>query len=311
VRVSVPGNLLLLGEYAVLEEGGLGVALAVERRLTALAEPAEALTLTGEWGGGQGLRWSEQEPGSSALVTAVVASCRNRLETLGRALPRARIHLDSTPFYMRERKGGLGSSAAAAVALTWVLLGLAAGRPEAKAAAEVALEAHRRAQGGRGSGYDVLASSFGGAGLFTGGQQPSWEPLRLGWLEPLFLSFGPRSVSTPQAIERYRRWRESSPEEAAGFLRDSNRFVLGFARSGSRTEAASWLARARELGLRLGERVGVDAFLAWPGPPGAGPLKALGAGNELGLYFPDPAPESAPPGLSLLEPAPEGARWRP
>ena len=29
-RFTVPGNLLLAGEYAVLEEGGLGLARAVE-----------------------------------------------------------------------------------------------------------------------------------------------------------------------------------------------------------------------------------------------------------------------------------------
>jgi phosphomevalonate kinase len=311
VQVSVPGNLLLLGEYAVLEEGGLGIALAVERRLTAGAEPADELILTGEWGGGQDLRWSEVEPGSSALVTAVVAACRERLQILGRALPRTRIHVDSTPLFLGGRKGGFGSSAAVAVALTWVLLGLASGRPDAKVAAEVALGAHRRAQGGQGSGYDVFASSFGGVGLFTGGERPSWEPLRLDWLAPLFLSRGPRSVSTPQAIECYRRWRAHSPGKADGFLRDSNRCVLGFARSGSRTEAASWLARSRELGLHLGERIGVDASLPRPDPSAPGELKALGAGNELGLYFPDPPPGSAPPGLSLLAPAPEGPRWTP
>jgi phosphomevalonate kinase len=213
--------------------------------------------------------------------------------------------------YLGGRKGGFGSSAAVAVALTWVLLGQASGRPDTKVAAEVALGAHRRAQGGQGSGYDVFASSFGGVGLFIGGERPSWEPLRLDWLAPLFLGRGPRSVSTPQAIERYRRWRERSPGEAAGFLRDSNRCALGFARSGSRSEAASWLACSRELGLSLGERIGVDASLPWPNPSAPGELKALGAGNELGLYFPDPAPGSAQPGLSILVPAAEGPQWTP
>lgn len=151
MQVSVPGNLLLLGEYAVLEEGGLGIALAVERRLTAGAEPADELILTGEWGGGQDLRWSEVEPGSSALVTAVVAACRERLQILGRALPRTRIHVDSTPLFLGGRKGGFGSSAAVAVALTWVLLGLASGRPDAKVAAEVALGPIAGPREGRGA----------------------------------------------------------------------------------------------------------------------------------------------------------------
>jgi phosphomevalonate kinase len=295
----------------VLEEGGLGLALAVERRLTAEAEPADALTLTGEWGGGPGLRWSEAEPGSSPLITEVMAGCREHLQILGRDLPRVRIRVDSTELYLGERKGGFGSSAAVAVALTCLMLDLVSGRPEPEVVAEVALGAHRRAQGGRGSGYDVFASSFGGVGLFTGGEKPSWAPLQLCWLEPLFLSRGPRSVSTPEAIERYRQWRERSSAEADEFLSRSNRSVLGFARSGSRGEAASWLASSRELGLRLGKRIGVDACLPVPGSLPSGSLKALGAGNELGLYFPDPAPELQPSDLSLLAVAAEGPQWAP
>ena len=33
-ELSAPGNLLLMGEYAVLEEDGRGLAMAVERRAT-------------------------------------------------------------------------------------------------------------------------------------------------------------------------------------------------------------------------------------------------------------------------------------
>jgi phosphomevalonate kinase len=311
VRVTVPGNLLLLGEYAVLEEGGVGLAVAMERRLTVEAEPADALTLTGGWGAGQGLRWSEADPGFSPLVTSVVAACRAYLDSLGKALPRARIYVDSTPMYAEGRKGGFGSSAAVAVGLVWTLLALAGAAPGPGTVSEVALAAHRQAQGGRGSGYDVFASSYGGVGLFTGGERPAWEPLRLDWLNPLFLVRGSRSVSTPQAIERYREWCRRYPEKAGEFFRESSRCVLGFARARSRGEAASWLAGGRKLGLRLGERIGVDALLAAPAALTRGELKALGAGNELGLFFPDPAPEPPPAGLSRLVIAPEGPRWTP
>jgi mevalonate kinase len=39
MRASVPANLLLLGEYAVLEEGGLGLAVAVDPRVRISAAP--------------------------------------------------------------------------------------------------------------------------------------------------------------------------------------------------------------------------------------------------------------------------------
>jgi phosphomevalonate kinase len=308
MRLSVPGNLLLLGEYAVLEQGGLGLAVAVERRLAVEAEPAPGLTVTGSWSGGEDLRWSAADPAASPLITEVAAACEAYLASVGRALPGARIRVDSGSFYVEGRKIGFGSSAAVAVGLAWILLDLSGKPADPQAISELALRAHRRAQGGRGSGYDVLASSHGGVGLVTGGELPAWEPLRLSWLAPLFLYRGPRSVSTPQAIDRYRQWRGRCPREADAFLGDSNRCVLAFAGSRTRGEAASWLARSRELGLRLAERIGVDASLAAPETLPPGELKALGAGNELGLYFPVEAPPPPHAGLMPLAIAPEGPR---
>jgi phosphomevalonate kinase len=311
MRLAVPGNLLLLGEYAVLEQGGLGLAVAVERCLTMGAEPAPALTLTGSWSGAQDLSWSAEDPAASPLIAEVVAACETYLTVAGKPLPGARIHVDSSSFYVEGRKIGFGSSAAVAVGLTWTLLDLSGRSPDPQAVSELALRAHRRAQGGRGSGYDVLASSFGGVGLFTGGERPAWEPLRLSWLEPLFLYRGLRSVSTPQAIDLYREWRERCPREADAFLHDSNRYVRGFSRSRTREEAATWLAGSRELGLQLGESIGVDASLTAPETLPPGVLKALGAGNELGLYFPVQAPEPPYAGLISMVIASEGPRGTP
>ena len=50
--LSAPANLLLLGEYAVLEEGGLGLALAVERRARITVEPSDGLEVLGRRPGG-------------------------------------------------------------------------------------------------------------------------------------------------------------------------------------------------------------------------------------------------------------------
>jgi len=308
MQVSVPGNLLLLGEYAVLEPGGLGLAAAVEPRVTVEAEPDSTLSLTGTWSGGRDLFWSEERPQSSPLAVEAVAACRAHLRSLGKRVAGARIHVDSRPLYLEGRKGGLGSSAAIAVGLVWILLTLSGEAPQPRTASRLALEAHRRAQGGRGSGYDVLASSFGGVGLFTGGPRPDWQPLRLDWLNPLFLVHGPQSVATAQAIECYRQWRAREPKEAEAFLSGSNRCVLGFLRSRNRREAAAWLERSRELGLRLGERIGVRAALEAPGPAARCVCKALGAGNELGLVFPVSDLDPPDAGLRPLHIAAEGPR---
>ncbi len=40
-RVSVPGNLLIAGEYAVLEPGGIGIAAAVWQMVQQQAQIAQ------------------------------------------------------------------------------------------------------------------------------------------------------------------------------------------------------------------------------------------------------------------------------
>jgi mevalonate kinase len=216
-------------------------------------------------------------------------------------LPGGRVRVDSSAFYHEDRKRGYGSSAAVAVALSRALLTLA-GVEDPLAALEVALQAHRQSQGGQGSGYDVLASFHGGLGQFTGGRRPDWKPLSLPWLGPLILVPGARAVSTPQAIDAWRAWRARQPQEALRFVQASNRAVELFARAASRREARMPFAQAREMGLRLGAAVGAEAaFDSRLLPPGCSPqdCKSLGAGNELGWFFPETP--WVPPGLPVLE----------
>lgn len=330
MRITVPGNLLLLGEYAVLEPGGLGVALALERRIEIRIEAAAELEVCGSWGR-QVVCWSDHRPESSTLFSEVIGSCRRRLETIRRSgggqLPEqppketaGRIRIDSSAFFVTpERKSGFGSSAAVAVGLSWAVLllgGLEAGTVR-RIAPGLALEAHRAASGG-GSGYDVLTSAHGGIGLFTGGAQPRWQPRPIAWLPPLYLLRGPESVSSPRAVERYREWKGRHPGEARRFLERSNAVVDDFLAAGSWLEAEGAFRRSGELGLWLGERIGVPAGL-WPcaGPPAGGrkaPCKAVGAGNELGVLVVPEALAGAgiSTGLELLEPlvpAQEGVLW--
>lgn len=328
MTVTVPANLLLLGEYAVLEPGGLGVALALERRVMIRVEEAPGLEVLGTWGGGT-VRWCESEPGASPLFSQVVHACRGYLSSEGPSRAATvlggRVDIDSGAFYLTpERKGGFGSSAAVAVGLTWVLLllgGVKATQLEA-AAPELALRAHRAAQGG-GSGYDVLTSAHGGCGLFTGGSSPCWETRSLPWLPPLYLFQGPASVSTGRAVERYRRWKAAEPSAARRFLEESNAAVRAFLAAGSWPEAETAFRRCGDLGVRLGDQIGVEARLEAPRVLRGAAHKALGAGNELGVVAtpeagptrkgaagdtrgPAPSGAAAAAGLELLVPAWEG-----
>ena len=270
----------------MLEEGGLGLAMAVERRLRIDIAPSEELSIEGVWPGGA-LSWTPGQPSTSPLIAAVVQEVESWLRQKGgrRRLPGARITVDSSALFSSEgRKSGLGSSAAVTAGLVCAMLDAAGCRPD-RADPEIlalAIRAHRRSQGGAGSGYDVSCSFHGRMGVFHGGPLPRWEPCRLREDPVVCLFPGPSPVSTSEAIRRYAFWKRSNPDDARQFLEDSNRNVQGFVRARAAAEAERHLRACRELGVRLGAAIGVSAEIATPRGMDAAWCKALGAGNELG-----------------------------
>jgi phosphomevalonate kinase len=321
MRLTVPGNLLLLGEYAVIEEGGLGLALAVDRRVVVDVQPSSTLTVEGRWAG-QTVHWSDEAPESSPLIRAVVEAWREQLYARGGSSaenenpelrdirePAARISVDSSAFFAGGRKRGFGSSAAVTAALTCALLYLSglSGSRLIRHAARLALLAHRRVQSGRGSGYDVYASLFGGFGCVVGGAAPTWQAVRLSWLPSLYVFSGPDSVSTPGSIRNYERWKADDPAGWRNFLEQSNRSVRRFLNAGSWSRAREAFTALKESGLRLGERIGVPADIEAPSSLDPELYKALGAGNELGIYLAETPPED--PALEAVVLSPEGLRW--
>lgn len=316
MKVSAPGNILILGEYAVLEKGGLGAAAAVDAWVHLISIPESTLTIEAVMPGGS-FTWTRERPDPGSLISAVIEAVE-RLAGIRRDARRIRID-SSALFGEGGRKAGFGSSAAVCVALSAALLtgeeaGAAPpGRPGNETVARLALAAHRSAQGGTGSGYDVYASVNGGLGLFTGGVEPAWERRDSGDLPELYLFPGPKAVSTRSSIDRYRRWKRRNTGRALAFLEQSNRIVQSFLSARSPADAASFLRAGRELGIELGDSIGVNARIM--APEGLDPdlCKSVGAGNELGLYFRVPGAVEPPPGagarrVSISE---RGLTWEP
>lgn len=196
------------------------------------------------------------------------------------------VTLDSTDLAQANgRKSGMGSSAAATVGATAALWYLATGTPPTlDELFQTALAAHRLAQGGKGSGYDLACSAYGGMGLFTGGKAPTWTPLSLRHSPAFKLLFAPRPVSSEQAITIWDQWKEAHPDAWAQHLGESQKIVSSLALSQDRDSFDAALTRASALGQQLGQTLGVwdpvnETFMASQNKTGQ--CKALGAGNEL------------------------------
>ena len=272
--------MLLLGEYAVLAPGGLGVAAAIELRVRARVRSGAVDALRIE--GTDGIDRFAWPGGAGGVLDAVVEACA---QTLGRTPAPALVTVDSSALTAGGRKLGLGSSAAVAVAVTFALLSRGKAGAPLDAVFRTALRAHRAAQGGRGSGYDVAVATHGGIGLFHGGAEPSFEPLRAGPGELLLIQ-GDRPLATGAAIGRYAAWAERWPAACRDHRRRSDAIVRGALADRRWGDA---LLDGRRLTRRLGEAIDVPVeppelrerldLAAAAGHAG----KPAGAGGELAV----------------------------
>jgi phosphomevalonate kinase len=253
VRVSAPGKLFLLGEYAVLE-GAPALLAAVERRATATATTSARWVLTAHELGIDGLALGPdgslppgidpETHGRLALVDAVRAGAA--------ALPGAYpgpldLAIDTSALHENGHKLGLGSSAAVATALTAALANVRGIGLTREKLFSLADAAHRTAQGGAGSGGDVAASVYGGLLLYTRGA----EPVPATWpadLE-LFAVVTGAGSSTTALVARVADYREREPR---GYRRDLAALsTLAREAESALAEADAFLALADEYFLAL------------------------------------------------------------
>ena len=160
-RASVPGKVMLAGEYAVLLPGHPCLVAGVERRLSVEAAPAERWSVdTGK------VRWTEGEPVPPEVhfVVAAIEAVRKNFTVP----PQALTTFDD--LHVGERKLGLGGSAAVTVGTVFVTAPVGT---DCDTLWRLAHLVHRTAQGGRGSGADVAASVFGGVQRFQSEPHPS------------------------------------------------------------------------------------------------------------------------------------------
>ena len=215
--VQAPGKMMWLGEYAVLD-GAPAIVAAIDRHVRVTFEPGGlGLRLTSNlWDG----EWTAQSDDGTLLPEPPTEAQRLAyavVRTVADALIDVRwqagvLHIDSAEL-SQESKLGLGSSGAAAAALTVALAGRAL--PIDSRLLDLALHAHHTFQGRAGSGSDVIASMLGGV-VHCGGGRP---PFRITEPLPAFVAFyAGHSADTRDMVRRIRQWQQDAGQEATKLL---------------------------------------------------------------------------------------------
>jgi phosphomevalonate kinase len=195
VATSAPGKIIVAGEYAVLQ-GAPAICMAVDRRARVSITRSHASTHYVSAPG-----YIQEEAQFENI--AEVADDQPLLAAVWKRFPAAsrdslRIEIDTRSFQRGSEKLGIGSSAAAAVALTAAFAAISEYDGDVGAHAYAV---HRTLQDGQGSGADVATGYHGGLIEYRMHKSAS---ARLTWPEGLHyaLLWSGRSFSTSAQLQR-------------------------------------------------------------------------------------------------------------
>lgn len=212
-NVSAPGSLMLFGEHAVLR-GKPAIAAAVNQRMTITVTPRNdrKVRIRSSLGNyDEHIDEIEPIPPFTFMLTAI----QNDPVFTGATFE---VHSEFSSTV------GLGSSAAVTTATVAALRQLR-GLPFAlkEIFSEAVLEV-RQAQGGRGSGTDVAASTYGGL-IYYKVDPYEIEPIKI---DPpkLSLVYSGYKVPTPAVIEQVETLLKSTPQKGQQIFEDMETITL-------------------------------------------------------------------------------------
>jgi phosphomevalonate kinase len=212
---------VLSGEYVVLQDAP-AIATAVDHRVrvtvTESSGDYHSISapgyLEGSWhfchGAGGEFEWRDRLPGPADF--SLVEEIWKSFDTA--QWPSLALVIDTQEFcdVATGIKLGLGSSAGVAVALSTALQKYCAADSDA---GKIAMDAHDRFQGGRGSGVDVVTSQHGGVILY---RRAAAEVLTPGWPAGLHYRFlwSGRAAVTAEKLAKLGMLRDSPGNGATG-----------------------------------------------------------------------------------------------
>ncbi|AEL18854.1 phosphomevalonate kinase [Borreliella bissettiae] len=285
ISFSVPGNLLLMGEYTILEEKGLGLAIAINKRAFFSFKKSDSWRFFSKKKKIDDFSLIENRNDFVFKMFSYLSqNCFFNLDSFAYD-----IYIDTSNFFFNDGiKRGFGSSAVVAIGIVCGLFLIynATNVVDKVKIFKYCLEAYRHSQGGIGSGYDIATSIFGGVIEFEGGFDPKCRQLGALEFNDFYLMRGLQAVKTTTSIYKYNKHRDSILDFILKCNLEMKKLVLNVRNSNS--ALISSLRRAKELGLAIGEAIGVSAALSSGFDHLLGQcdlIKALGAGNETFLVY--------------------------
>jgi len=321
LRVRVPGKLILLGEYAVLE-GADALVIAVDRYAIVRIEdpPSEGgfqlstslhkQSLDFEFDK-EGKIIPVNEPPESlwqqlAFARQAIESTCGRLAAAGFSIKPFSMSINTDQFYLSgDLKVGLGSSAALITAIVYALASFHDARkvlvPDAPALFHICYDIHAEVQHKQGSGIDVAASVYGKVVQYNrfrtlnktgdGTQIIPYLPANMYWL-PVWTG---TSSSTSQLLQAMDKFRLENPSEYGLIMEKLSRLSNSGCQALKQNDVDTFLARVKEYYFvlqKLSQRSGIPIIspihekIAQIVYQTGGYYKPSGAGEgDLGIAF--------------------------
>lgn len=234
IKASAPGKVIVAGEFAVLD-GAPAICMAVNRRAhVSITVSTENHHIVSAPGFSDDLDSFASIPDSAKKYPLLAAVWQElQIETPDYL----NIVLDSSGFSESGAgKIGIGSSAALTVALTAALDCLAG---ESRDIRSTAMAAHRRLQGGAGSGADIACSLAGGTIEYRMGETMNAD---VGWPVDLHCALLWSGVSADTGVQ-LAKLDSAAVQESRAELGDSARAVACAWKSGDSEQVMSALSK--------------------------------------------------------------------
>lgn len=168
MKINVPGKVLLLGGYAVLDNyPALSIGVLDEHNKGVIAEVNESpefKLISEEFGINKIIKENDNKFEGTEKVTGTAFELTLKYISSKKKLKPVTIKLNNSPIFgSKDEKSGMGSSAASTVAVVAALfesqgMNIDSNRDEIHKIAQIA---HSAATGKVGSGFDIACSSYG------------------------------------------------------------------------------------------------------------------------------------------------------